>query len=301
MQIQDVDLKLLRVFIAIVECGGLSAAEARLNIGRSTISSHLADLEIRLGVKLCSRGRAGFELTEAGQITYQASLELLQQCETFMSTIATSKDSLSGRLSISTIDTTINDPRCRLSDAISQLKARGGSVHVEINVCEPRETELAVLNGRSLVSFGVSRHSLRGLNYLPLYKETNYLYCGEKHPLFNCKKNVINEYLAQSEFITRGYLRDTDFSDNDLPCQQTATAFHDEGIAHLILSGHFIGYLPEEYAKTWTQEKKMQAIQPQQYHYEIPIVLITQNKGNSSALENAFIEEVKLAYGLSIN
>ena len=298
MQIQDVDLKLLRVFVAIVECGGLSAAEARLNIGRSTISSHLADLEIRLGVKLCTRGRAGFKLTEAGQVTYQASLDLLQQCETFMSTIATSKDNLSGRLSISTIDTTINDPRCKLSSAIARLKDKGGSVHVEINVCEPRETELAVLNGRSLASFGVSRHPLRGLNYLPLYKETNYLYCGENHPLFNCKKSEVEKYLRESEFITRGYLRDTDFSDHELPCQRTATAFHDEGIAHLILSGQFIGYLPEEYAKAWVNKNTMQAILPQKYNYEIPIVLITQKKDDFSALEKAFIEEVKRAYGI---
>lgn len=298
MQIQDVDLKLLRVFIAIVECGGLSSAEARLYIGRSTISSHLADLEIRLGVKLCTRGRAGFKLTEAGQVTYQASLDLLQQCETFMSTIATSKDNLSGRLSISTIDSTINDPRCKLSNAIARLKAKGGSIHVEINVCEPRETELAVLNGRSLASFGVSRHPLRGLDYLPLYKESNYLYCGKNHPLFKCKKSKIEQYLTESEFITRGYLRDIDFSDHDLPCQRSATAYHDEGIAHLILSGHFIGYLPEEYAKPWVNKNKMRAIQPHRYNYEIPIVLITQKKDNFSTLENAFIEEVKLAYAI---
>jgi len=296
MQIQDVDLKLLRVFIAIVECGGLSAAEARLNIGRSTISSHLADLEIRLGVTLCTRGRGGFELTESGQTTYQASLKLLQQCESFLSSIATSKNKLSGRLSISTIDTTINDPRCRLSQAIAQLKSKGGSVHVELNINEPRETELAVLNGRALISIGVSRHALRGLNYLPLYKETNYLYCGYRHPLFNCKKNLIKKNLEQSEFITRGYLRDSDFSDKDLPCQRTATAFHDEGIAHLILSGKFIGYLPEQYAKHWVNQDEMQAIQPNRYHYEIPIVLITQKKDHLSALEKTFIEEVKIAY-----
>ena len=69
MQVQDVDLRLLRIFVTIVESGGLSAAESRLNIGRSTISTHLSDLEIRLGLKLCKRGRSGFELTDAGRIT----------------------------------------------------------------------------------------------------------------------------------------------------------------------------------------------------------------------------------------
>ena len=49
MELHDVDLRHLRVFVAIVECGGLSAAEAKLNLSRSTISARLADLEVRLG------------------------------------------------------------------------------------------------------------------------------------------------------------------------------------------------------------------------------------------------------------
>lgn len=190
MQVQDVDLKLLRIFVAIVECGGLSAAESRLNIGRSTISSHLSDLEVRLGIKLCKRGRSGFELTEPGRVTYQASLELLQQCEAFASTVASSKDELSGRVTIAAIDTMVSDPRCGLADAIAALKAKGTNIQFDINVCEAREVETSVVNGRSLVGLGVSRHQLRGLEYFPLHNETNFLYCGDKHPLFDCKTSA---------------------------------------------------------------------------------------------------------------
>lgn len=49
-QLADMDIRLLRVFNSVVECGGLSAAEMELNIGRSTISRHLKDLEARLGI-----------------------------------------------------------------------------------------------------------------------------------------------------------------------------------------------------------------------------------------------------------
>ena len=136
MQIHDVDLKLLRVFVAIVECGGLSAAESRLNIGRSTISSHLSDLEVRLGIKLCKRGRSGFELTEPGRVTYQASLELLRQCEAFANTVASSKNELSGRVSISVIDTMVSDPRCGVAQAIASLRQLSKNIQFDINVCE---------------------------------------------------------------------------------------------------------------------------------------------------------------------
>ena len=76
-QLADMDLRLLQVFKSVVECGGLSAAELELNIGTSTVSRHLKDLETRLGLRLCRRGRAGFALTLEGQRVYDETLRLL--------------------------------------------------------------------------------------------------------------------------------------------------------------------------------------------------------------------------------
>ena len=55
-QISDMDLRLLRVFRTVVDCGGMAAAELELNIGTSTVSRHIKDLETRLGLTLCRRG-----------------------------------------------------------------------------------------------------------------------------------------------------------------------------------------------------------------------------------------------------
>jgi DNA-binding transcriptional LysR family regulator len=49
-QVGDTDIRLLKVFRAVVECGGMAAAELELNIGRSTISRHVKDLEQRLEI-----------------------------------------------------------------------------------------------------------------------------------------------------------------------------------------------------------------------------------------------------------
>ena len=76
-RVSDIDVRLLRVYRAVVEAGGISAAELELNIGRSTISRHLKDLEERLGVVLCRRGRSGFALTGEGEQIYQATLKVL--------------------------------------------------------------------------------------------------------------------------------------------------------------------------------------------------------------------------------
>lgn len=292
MQVQDVDLRLLRIFVAIVESGGLSAAESRLNIGRSTISSHLADLEVRLGVKLCKRGRSGFEITEPGRITYQASLELLQQCEAFATTVASSKNELSGRASIATLDTLASDPRCGIAKVIASLKTKSDNIQFEINVCEAKEVETSVINGRSLVGFGVSRHQIRGLDYYPLFNETNYLYCGVNHPLYDCSSAKVNKLLKQADVISSNYMRDKEARNDGLNYNNKATAYHDEGIAHLILSGAFIGYLPEHYANDWVNKGLFKAIQPEKYCYQIPVMLITSKNTGPSPLASALINEI---------
>ena len=76
-QLSDMDLRLLRVFRSVVECGGMAAAGLELNIGVSTVSRHIKDLEIRLGLTLCRRGRAGFALSDEGQQIYAETLRLL--------------------------------------------------------------------------------------------------------------------------------------------------------------------------------------------------------------------------------
>ena len=50
--VSDMDVRLLRVFKTVADCGGMAAAELELNIGTSTVSRHIKDLETRLGLTL---------------------------------------------------------------------------------------------------------------------------------------------------------------------------------------------------------------------------------------------------------
>ncbi|MDU1797383.1 MAG: HTH-type transcriptional activator BauR, partial [Pseudomonas aeruginosa] len=82
-QVSDFDIRLLRIFKTIVECGSFSAAESTLGLSRSAISLHMGDLEKRLGMRLCQRGRAGFALTDEGREVYRATQTLLAALEGF--------------------------------------------------------------------------------------------------------------------------------------------------------------------------------------------------------------------------
>ena len=114
--------------------------------------------------------------------------------------------------------------------------------------------------------------------------------------MFDGKAEETEKLLQRAEVITSNYMRDKERRNDGLNYQNTAIAYHDEGIAHLILSGKFIGYLPEHYASYWVDKGLFKAILPQKYCYQIPVVLITSKSHSTTPLAQAMIEAIKRSH-----
>ncbi len=147
-QVSDFDIRLLKLFRTVVDCGGFSAAESVLGIGRSAISQQMSDLEQRVGLRLCQRGRAGFALTEEGREVYQASQQLLSALETFRTEVNGLHRQLRGELNIGLTDNLVTVPHMRITHALARLKERGPEVRIQIRMIPPSEVEQGVLDGR---------------------------------------------------------------------------------------------------------------------------------------------------------
>ena len=77
------DLRLLRIFAAVVRHQGFAAAQQELNLSTSAISTYMSQLENQLGIVLCHRGRGGFSLTSKGELFHQETLRILGELEGF--------------------------------------------------------------------------------------------------------------------------------------------------------------------------------------------------------------------------
>ena len=122
-QVSDFEIRLLKLFRSVVECGGFSAAESALGIGRSAISQQMSDLEQRLGLRLCQRGRAGFALTEEGREVYQSTLQLLAALESFRTEVNGLHQHLRGELNIGLTDNLVTIPHMRITNALALAQA----------------------------------------------------------------------------------------------------------------------------------------------------------------------------------
>jgi DNA-binding transcriptional LysR family regulator len=244
MQVQDTDLKLLRIFETIVRCGGFAAAQPILNIGASSISEYMSQLETRLGLRLCDRGRAGFRLTEEGAELHAAAQRLLGAVDTFHMEAGALRNQLSGVLRFGMIEATLTDKYSPLPAAIREFGQMAPEVRLHVQIDTPGSMEQHVLDGRLHLAVGPFPTQIPGLDYLPLYREEQGLYCASTHPLYErASGRVPVSVLSKQRLAARAYLGSQELKLLRIP-QAAASVDNVEGRAMLILSGNYIGFLP---------------------------------------------------------
>ncbi|MBB1225345.1 LysR family transcriptional regulator, partial [Klebsiella pneumoniae] len=129
--LSDIDLKLLRVFVAVAEAQGVSAAQEALLMNQSTISTHLASLETRLGFRLCQRGRSGFRLTPKGERMLIACRSLFNAARDFTRVSQSLTGLLTGDLQIGLVDNLVSLPGNPFGQAVKRFQRRHQDVQLQ--------------------------------------------------------------------------------------------------------------------------------------------------------------------------
>jgi len=288
-QLSDMDLRLLRVFRTVVDCGGMAAAELELNIGTSTVSRHVKDLETRLGLTLCRRGRAGFALTPEGEKIYAQTTQLLAATEAFRTGVDEIHQRMGGALHVAVFDKTASNPQCHIAQAIALFTQQAPDVALNLHVGTLTAIERGVLDGTFHIGVIPGHRSSDMLEYTPLFEEAMSLYCGVSHPLFSQKSVALTwESLREQRFAGLGYHSPNMELTQRQRLPRTATGFDQESIATLILSGRFLGFLPDHYAESFVQKGQMRALAPDVLRYDCQFLAINRRSPQPSRATRAF-------------
>ena len=291
-QVHDLDIRLIRIFKAVVENGGFSAAENMLGIGRSAISLAMADLEARTGLKLCQRGRAGFSLTEEGRQVYEAGNRMMAALEGFRTEVNSLHERLRGELSIGITDNLVTLPNMEVTEALATLKERGPEVRISIHMVPPNEVAAGVVDGRLHVGVVPAVNNLTGLVHHSLYEETSYLYCARGHPLFETADRVTDKAVAAADAVAPAYALPAEALNRYQSLRCTASATDREGIAFLVLTQRYIGYLPEHFAARWVECDRLRALAPARHYYRIEYNVITRRDRRPHRVLETFLEQL---------
>ncbi|NLS17771.1 LysR family transcriptional regulator [Rhizobium sp. P40RR-XXII] len=101
MDRSDITLERIRTFVRVAERGNLSVVARELNVGQSSITRHVRELEEALGVNLLSRTTRRVALTEEGSRYYANALQILRLVEQATDEVRTAQGAYAGTVRIS--------------------------------------------------------------------------------------------------------------------------------------------------------------------------------------------------------
>ena len=292
-RLDNIDLRLLRVFVTLADSGGFADAQIVLNLSQSTLSTHLAALERKLGAPLCERGRRGFRLTEFGEATYDAAKRLFVEIDAFQSRIGRDRGKLMGQLRVGIVDGVVTSPELGIQTALGRYCEYAPDVFVDLLLGTPTELEAAVADGTRDVVIGPMSQKVPGLTYQPIYREPHALYCGSKHRLYAMPDDGIDRAaIEEAPFAVRGYLHFDDLyrANHPRPC---GTVMHMEAQVMMILSGRFIGFLPCHIGEDWRRRGLMRPLKPKTYSFASTHFVATRSADAGRALVQSFVREIK--------
>jgi DNA-binding transcriptional LysR family regulator len=291
--LSDLDLRLIRVFLSVVDAGGVTAAQTTLNVSQATISAQLDTLESRLGFRLCERGRSSFKLTPKGEKFAIPARRLLSAVSDLCAEALHMDKKLVGTLNIGLIGHTLLSQNSRISQAIARFRQRDEAVKFSIVVRPPGDLEEQVLNGQIHIAIGYFWHRVPSLEYTPLFVERQMAYCARGHPLLLKAGQLTQHEVAEFDWVWCSYpLPETQHSTTQR--HVTAVADSMEAVAVLILSGYHLGYLPEQFAAPYVEKGLLAPLNPNELHYEVAFHMVTRRQVSMrNEILQAFLEDLR--------
>lgn len=187
------NLSLYKSFVAVAECGSISAAARKLYVSQPAISADIMALESKLKVKLFFRTSRGMTLNPEGRILYE------YVCNAF-SFINAGEDKLrevsglrTGLLRVGASDMTL---RFFLLDYIARFREQYPDVRLSVTNAPTPKTIEALRSGQ--IDFGVISEPVsdaEDLALIPVYTIWDIFVCSPKFEIAK-KRNIRAEDLA---------------------------------------------------------------------------------------------------------
>jgi len=283
----EVDIRYLRVFVAIVQAGGFTQAQLVLGVSQSTISNQIGSLEESLGFKLCERGRGGFRLTLKGEVVYQSAVELFGILDDFREGISGLKKVMLGRLRIGLLHGVCLGNLPGLLESISVYSAIAPDVALEFSRHRQEELEHSILKGHLDLALGTLPPE-EDFYRQPIGMEVFRLAASMRHPLHDVTelqqsdltghRFVSSQHLVPMERKALGNLR---------PAATTAEL--EEKLA-LLRKSQLFGYLPESVLES-VQQADIAVLPDNAFDLNVPLALF-RRRTRGNRIIRAFVDAV---------
>lgn len=264
MKLNNLNLNAVLHFNCIAKHKSLSLAAKELNLSAPAITHSLNNLENTLNEKLCVRSRSGFQLTPAGTRLYQASQKIISELEGFARN-QEDENQFSGILSIGILD---HFEHSQFEEVLLKTSQKFPLLKFNIQSYDSDTINRLILERELDIGVGTFSHRSPRLRYLKIGEERLRYYISKNHPLWK-KKVITKEDLVGQKTTwldnhnrTRFDLETHIFVEN-LKYKMQFFGFSNNlsGAVQILLSGHAIVPLPEDFGDSVSKSRPIKKIE----------------------------------------
>lgn len=290
---RNVDWNLLKLFLEITRTGGIGAAARSLNKQQPGVSVALKRLEDQLGAQLFERSPSGIRITPAGKALQALCEEMFENVRMAQHQVAQATKSVSGEVRIQLISSVICP---EFDEAIASFHRRHPAIAIELRVSAWRGVLEALERGEVEVGIGYEGQPGMGLNYEPMFIETQQLFCARSHALYGSKLAQL-QAIAREGFVLTGAdepeavtrLRNR----YRLGLERAGQAEDVHEALRLIAMGVGIGFLPEAAAGDAVKGGVLWPLLPAELQPSHEIFLISRTTPSRDTATQLFLDEIR--------
>lgn len=180
--VRDIDLKTLRLFVAVCDCRSMARAAEQEHIEPSAISKRIAQLEDDLGVELLMRGRRGVQATPAGLALLEHARSVLFTMDRIVADAASFGAGLQGHVRLIATASAIAEA---LLDDVATFMREPDNAGIRVDIEERVSSDLVreVRDGNASLGVCWDQIDFQGLAQLPYRRDRLALAVYAGHPL----------------------------------------------------------------------------------------------------------------------
>lgn len=247
---KELDLRLLRAFVAVAEEGQFVRAAQRLKTSQSIISQHIKRIEDIVGACVVVRGRHGLALTEVGEVLFGEARETLDRSRIGMERVLNCVNGQIGHIRIGVSPWLLYGLAPKL---LSLSKKEAPERTITLDSCNS-SLQFKALHDKSLdAGILVDFEDERPLGTLPLFKVPCVLVMGYDSPLarkpkldwgdLDGQEIVVPTYQSTHNFI--GHIRQNLWSVGSTPILQRPKHASIRSLMAHIAGGEGLAFVPD--------------------------------------------------------
>ncbi|WP_404407575.1 LysR family transcriptional regulator [Pseudidiomarina marina] len=294
----SVDWNLLRTFMVIAECNGITRAAEQLGLKQPSVSSALRRLEEGLQVQLAERDPRNFVLTAAGEALYAECKQIFGSVSRLPDLFSSLSDEVTGEIRVCLASHVITP---LLDETLAEFHQLYPQTRFSVTVRSSSQVVAAVSDKSA--SFGVCLAHDYGneVEGTLFYREHFGFFCGPLHPLFgrsNLQLSDLRDYERVSFYTdsANGYLRSVALlrQQANLSEQLAGVSDHLEEVRRMIVAGVGYGPLPIHVVETDIKTGRLWQLPPYTDTPSIDIHLVRNPDAKLNRAEAKFLELLQL-------